>query len=1072
MESSSSSLPKKNYSTSYVDLGRSLTDGAIETVLRTLTSPENTSHAYYVISGTGTGKSTLIPPALLNFRIRRKDAAGNDIEVPPHIIVTVPTRIAVRSLYNTVSELRGKDGKPIIREGLVGYAAESEVVNKDAYLRYVTTEHFMRRMLKYVSTGKDLNCDILMIDEIHTGTIANEIILNLWMKIRDEEKKALPYLLLASANDVRIPIGSIPRGLVSSNPPFSIEQVYHYGDDELEKRFKITERKIYEEAGQVARYYASQDRGNILVFLPGRMEIEIARSIFDRAGIPNTFSIPIEGNVSRKRARQMNGMDEAEGKKLVIFATNAAETSLTIGNLGVVIDTLTEKIMYCAPDESSVLSTQWISLDSSLQRRGRTGRVRTGVYHVMKSKREYDKLNRGRPSEITRVPLSQYILLLTKNKLKGRDILAGAGNKRLEAAYKLVRDVGALNDKSDRELEEPRGSKTPKRSQISDDTEDTEDLEDDGSTRDEKLTNRGYFCSTLPLTVRVASFVYDVFEKAKEHRHISFDFVQALTLAGIIENFDSMYYVYDDRADRNEFFHAHFEKYVVAGSENSLQGRLLAWNDVVQTALSGFGYGEEVTNESCESAIIRVSEELHLEPYINRNIFRVLTMLRNRAHQAGIRVDGKITVDDVIEDVITNMMASNFPLYQRGTGSDKGFGRNPYYLSTSQEFDPYMCFQRGDMRHECVIALSTIRIQVGEDYTDKISMYTPFLSFGLRDNSAKARRSAKNTATKVNVKNVQDMSLEELFALNSADGSGGDDGVQIVKRKKKARNKDIINYVASLMISPSKKWVVTKETKSMVKGRYPYLPIRFEGISHVGNPVRPNIYNVLKAMAVGPVVVLDAHPLQVKPDMLFTSRYRAETYCGALCKTGELPEENMIFLLVDQPNKDMKDFLRERLMKTYSIFSSTDTSPYKTKDGFPVEGLYIYNYGVKPQPLKKEKPVKSSRPGEKKVPLKEGVQGGQEKRPKAKAKKSRKKTKTETQEGKISGTKIPEEDDEGVVVPAEEDDEGVDIPTEEEMKIEDLTQIPFVASGDGFTATIVPSFIPPSEFSSVSDESF
>jgi HrpA-like RNA helicase len=889
----------------YTELGNTLNDAAINAILNGLVDSTNLTHAYYAISGTGTGKSTLIPPAFMRYSFPR----GKE-EVPAKIVVTVPTRIAVRSLYNTVSEARDSNGNLLVDFEKIGYAAESEVEKEDANLRYVTTEHFLRRFLQYYSGRGDLQCDFLIVDEIHTGTIANEIILKLWMKIRDQGRNIrVPYLLLASANDVDVSIPNVPRGMISSTPPFSIEEVYAVGE------YNLKESLLYSDAGKEAARYAARDLGNILVFLPGRMEIEVAKRAFEAQNVRNTFAIAVEGNISRKRARELNGLDAAFGKKLVIFATNAAETSLTIKDLGVVVDTLTEKIMYCAPDESSILSTQYISKDSSLQRRGRTGRLRSGIYHVMMTRKNYELLNQGRATEITRVPLSQYVLLLEKNKLNGHEILSRAGITRLEASYKLVRDVGALNEKGE-------------------------------------LTTRGRFCSRMPMSVRVSSFVYDVFEEGKNRRS-EFDVVMALTLASIIENFDSNYYVYPENVDRKAYYEEYFAVYCSEGSENSLQGRLMAWNVVLHNALSNFPAGQTVTTKDCLEAIQRVSEELSLSPYLNRDIYRTFLYLRERAFSSKVKIniESGIIVGDVIPKEISQMLSLTFPIYQRGTRRAKAVRSDPYYLLSSRDLQPYNCPQRTQTQHDTVVALSTIRIQIGEEYTDKISLFSPILSLGTRDNSNKAiekmKRSAEITPSKKTV-DPTELTIEEMFGFVAADGEP--ESVGTLMKKTQKTKMDYIFYVDTLHMLPTHTSFAGKEAHNVAKEqRKPYLPIRFQDISdraRTSEILRSNIYNILLKKK-GAVVVLDPHPLNVKSGMVFTSEHEEDVYLGALCRKRDLPQEKITFLLTREPDADMLAFLRARKNKTYASFPSDYSRAY-------MEDLYTYDYSVERKALKPE----------------------------------------------------------------------------------------------------------------------
>lgn len=883
---------------SFESLGEELNPEVLEKIFMRLVDDNNASKAYYVVSGTGTGKSTLIPPYFLNFKA--EDAEGNVRNLK--IIVTVPTRIAVRSLYNTIfatTSLKDEDGKSLISEQSIGYAAEGEIVNEDADLRYVTTEHFLRKILRFHSGEKRSSlCDILIVDEVHTGTIANEIILQTWKEIRDKGTGQCPRLLLASANSVSVPIENVPRGEVSTHTIHRIEIRYE------NRLYDLSKNDLYRRAGEVAAEYVMKEGsslGNVLVFLPGRAEIEMAKLAFEAKRVPETYTIPVEGNVSRRHAREMNGEGAAAGKQLVIFATNAAETSLTIKGLGLVVDTLTEKIMYCAPDESPILSTQYISKASSLQRRGRTGRMRNGIYHALTTEEGYNKLDEDRTSEITRVPLSQYILLLIRNKQDPRNALKRAGDKRLDASYRLLVEISAIALKEDNKY---------------------------------KLTEKGKFCSRLPLSVRTSSFVYNLFRRLKQQREsfsrqeeeTKINVVLALTIAALIENFDSGYYIYAENVPRHEFFDEHFEQFVRDGSENSLAGRLAAWNLVLRQTLDSFLVGRNVDKAALNDMMIRKSEELHLAPYVNRAILRTLVDLRERAIDSGVHRDHLMSLltIDVISESINSLLSDSFPRYQLG---EKG---SSYYLVGSEELKDYSCKQRGGHTHETIVAFSTIRIKIGDRYSDKISFYASTHSIGLRDNSARARRRLRNivhpneSGEKVDAPETV-ASFDEIFGFS-------DTVDDTFKRKKKVKvNTDYLAYVDALLLdAPSMSSVQQSSKNYVMKYGLSCLPARYEDTTTRKDVNELKILerqlNLLRdRYGSRTIVILDPYiekttDLVLKKGVAFTSPYANDNYLGSIGRKEDIPpSESCVFVLTRNPDENTLTFLRERKGFVYSV---------------------------------------------------------------------------------------------------------------------------------------------------------
>ena len=123
--------------------------------------------------------------------------------------------------------------------------------------------------------------------------------------------------------------------------------------------------------------------GAILVFLPGALEISklqrqleasprLARAL--RGGAAHV--LPLHGSLPPAAQAAVFKSYGARGRKIVL-ATNVAETSITIADVTVVIDTGRMKEMqYDAAGGLSRLANTWVSQASAKQRRGRAGRVR------------------------------------------------------------------------------------------------------------------------------------------------------------------------------------------------------------------------------------------------------------------------------------------------------------------------------------------------------------------------------------------------------------------------------------------------------------------------------------------------------------------------------------------------------------------------------------------------------------------------------------------------------------------------------------------------------------------------
>ena len=169
---------------------------------------------------------------------------------------------------------------------------------------------------------------------------------------------------------------------------------------------------------QLVKHCVSTSHGlAVLVFLPGLREISDLWTAIDEANwpaeIPSCSVVPLHGELTAQQQRKVFATAPA-GSVKVVLATNIAETSITIDDVGVVIDTGTRRAMHYDPHtNTSALLLQRISKASAKQRAGRAGRVQAGVCYHLFLQQEADKmmLKHDEP-EILHLPLDASCLRL------------------------------------------------------------------------------------------------------------------------------------------------------------------------------------------------------------------------------------------------------------------------------------------------------------------------------------------------------------------------------------------------------------------------------------------------------------------------------------------------------------------------------------------------------------------------------------------------------------------------------------------------------------------------------------
>ncbi|XP_030627357.1 LOW QUALITY PROTEIN: putative ATP-dependent RNA helicase DHX57 [Chanos chanos] len=166
--------------------------------------------------------------------------------------------------------------------------------------------------------------------------------------------------------------------------------------------------------------------GAVLVFLPGLAEIKQlyeqlqSNRMFNNRTAKRCVVYPLHSSLTNEE-QQAVFTRPPEGVTKIIISTNIAETSVTIDDVVYVIDSgrMKEK-RYDASRSMESLDDAWVSRANALQRRGRAGRVASGVcFHLFTSHRFSHHLSQQQLPEIQRVPLEQLCL-----RIKVLDVFA------------------------------------------------------------------------------------------------------------------------------------------------------------------------------------------------------------------------------------------------------------------------------------------------------------------------------------------------------------------------------------------------------------------------------------------------------------------------------------------------------------------------------------------------------------------------------------------------------------------------------------------------------------------------
>jgi len=363
--------------------------------------------AAVVVAAPGAGKTTRVPPAI----------AGRG-----RVIVLQPRRVAARSIARRIAD---EQGWTVGRE--VGwhvrferrFVADTQVllVTEGMLTNYLDDDP----LLSGVAT--------VVLDEFHERSVHTDLGLALvtqaW-RARDDLR-----VVVMSATMDPAPV----RAYLDDCPVIDVPGVTHPLEIEYAPGQNI--------AQALADVLPGRD-GNVLCFLPGAGEIERAIEEARPLGVRHDVELlPLHGSLDADA--QDRSLGPGSGRR-VIFATNIAETSLTVPGVATVIDTGMQKVArYDAERAIDALVLERVSTDSANQRAGRAARLGPGRAHRLWDSR--DRLRPSREPEIHRVDLAGILLGLIAAGNRPEDFpwFDPPSGDRLEAAYGLLARLGAID---------------------------------------------------------------------------------------------------------------------------------------------------------------------------------------------------------------------------------------------------------------------------------------------------------------------------------------------------------------------------------------------------------------------------------------------------------------------------------------------------------------------------------------------------------------------------------------------------------------------------------------------------
>jgi len=397
----------------------------VESVLTELRAALAETRSAVLVAPPGAGKTTIVPPALL----------GQSWLRDQRIVMLEPRRLAARAAAARIADGFGQQvgqtvGYRVRLDSRVGPTTRIEIVTEGILTQFLQTDPSL------AGTG------LVVFDEFHERSVHADLGLALCLDAREALRPDLRILVMSATLDP-----AAAAGLLGDAPIVRCEgrqfpvETHYLGTGQR--------RRPVAEAVSVVQRALREEGGSVLTFLPGAAEIRRAEGALKSRDLPDDTTVaPLYGNLPRD-AQDAALLPPPPGARKVVLATSIAETSLTIEGIRIVVDSGLRRVPVFSPRTGmSRLETVRISRAAAEQRRGRAGRLESGVCYRLWTQAEQATLDSFEQPAILNADLCPLALELAAWGVREPDRLAWLDPPPAPAyreASELLRRLGALD---------------------------------------------------------------------------------------------------------------------------------------------------------------------------------------------------------------------------------------------------------------------------------------------------------------------------------------------------------------------------------------------------------------------------------------------------------------------------------------------------------------------------------------------------------------------------------------------------------------------------------------------------
>ena len=380
-----------------------------------------------IVSGTGSGKTVLAP----KFALHCMNYQGR-------IAITNPKRVPTKE--NAEFSAQHMDVKVGTYIGMKYRDSEKGAYSTDCRLIYCT-DGWILQLLQTDPLLMDL--DMVIIDEAHERNVNIDLLL-LLLKHLVLKRPSFKLIIMSATINTQIFVDYFPTSQykfamldAGQTPNFAIKTIYlNKPINKYDANGNIIDKNYFDVAvDKVVSLLKETDDGDILVFFPNKSDTtdgcsqlsmkldklnrELGKKIYSASLTSATSKKSRDGHDEQKMIiNAQKYKQNGRFSRKVVFATEVAESSVTIDGLLYVIDTgLVNKMMYYSDKNMESLERKFVSKASHKQRKGRTGRTAPGTCFCLFTEEEYNKkFPEYTQSPIMNTDLSKYLMTFLANQ--------------------------------------------------------------------------------------------------------------------------------------------------------------------------------------------------------------------------------------------------------------------------------------------------------------------------------------------------------------------------------------------------------------------------------------------------------------------------------------------------------------------------------------------------------------------------------------------------------------------------------------------------------------------------------